>query len=119
MVQTQYINLGDIECLEVKYKKTLKCMLSLPDCTTYAVVYLFIPQLHNTLTFYGFNFPGWSDLVRKTKHSLSDSLQYLEYPWRPDRWRHYCKKLSQTNGKRTHPNSCLGFLVTQIYNKYL
>ena len=122
---TMNINLGDIERLEVKYRKTLKCMLSLPDCTTSAVVYLCIgvlpaaaqrdieilglfgqlamcdPDTQNikniieqTLTFYGGNFPGWSGVVRKTcsKYSLPDPLQYLQYPWRPDRWRQYCKK---------------------------
>jgi hypothetical protein len=37
------INLGNIERLEVKCRK--KCMLSLPDCTTSAVVYLCIGVL--------------------------------------------------------------------------
>ena len=34
------LNLTDINRLEVKYRKVIKCMLSLPDCTTSAVVYL-------------------------------------------------------------------------------
>ena len=49
--------------------------------------------IKNSLTFYGINFNGWSGLVRKTclKYNLPDPLQYLQYPWRPDRWRTYCK----------------------------
>ena len=31
--ETMPLNLGDIERLEIKYRKTLKCMLSVPDCT--------------------------------------------------------------------------------------
>ena len=37
---TMPINEGDIERLEVKYRKVLKCMQSLPDCTSSAAVYL-------------------------------------------------------------------------------
>ena len=37
---TIQLNLTDINRLEVKYRKVIKCMLSLPDCTTSAVVYL-------------------------------------------------------------------------------
>ena len=125
---TMTINLANIERLELKYRKTLKCMLSLPDCTSSPVVYLCIGILPNsaqrdveilglfgqlvmchsnnqnirriiehTLTFYGVNFPGWSGLVRRTclQYSLPDPLQYLHQPWRPDRWRAYCKKTVQ------------------------
>ena len=42
---TMAINLGDIERLETKYRKTLKYMLSLPDCTSSAAVYLCIGLL--------------------------------------------------------------------------
>jgi hypothetical protein len=116
------INLGDIEGPEIKYRKTLKCMLSLPDCTTSAAMYLCIGVLpaaaqryveilgllgqlamcdqelqnirtvmEHTLTFYGINFPGWSGLMRRTclKYSLPDPLQYLQHPWRADRWRQH------------------------------
>ena len=38
--ETMNLNKGDIERLEIKYRKTLKCMLSLPDCTVSAAVYL-------------------------------------------------------------------------------
>ena len=37
---TMPLNATDIERIKVKYRKTLKCMLSLPDCTTSAIVYL-------------------------------------------------------------------------------
>ena len=48
----------------------------------------------NSLTFYGMNFTGWSSLVRKTchKYGLPDPLQYMQYPWRPDRRRDHCKR---------------------------
>ena len=125
---TMTINLGDIERLETKYRKTLKCMLSLPDCTTSAAVYLCIGVLpaaaqrdveilgllgqlamcdqesqnirtimEHTLTFYGVNFAGWSGLVRRTslKYGLPDPLQYMQHPWRADRWRQHCKKIVQ------------------------
>ena len=103
-------------------------MMSLPDCTSSAAVYLSIGVLpasaqrdvdilgllgqlalcdqetqkvraviEHTLTFYGINFPGWSGLVRRTcmKYGLPDPLQYLQHPWRPDRWRSHCKKVVQ------------------------
>ena len=125
---TMAINLGDIERLETKYRKTLKCMLSLPDCTSSAAVYLCIGVLpaaaqrdveilgllgqlaicdqelqnirtviEHSLTFYGVNFPGWSGLVRRTclKYGLPDPLQYLQHPWRADRWRQHCKRIVQ------------------------
>ena len=126
--ETMPLNLGDIERLEIKYRKTLKCMLSVPDCTPSAAVYLcmgvlpaaaqrdveilgILGQLANcdqelqnirgvmehTLTFYDVNFPGWSGLVRRTclKYGLPDPLQYLQNPWRADRWRQHCKKQVQ------------------------
>ena len=37
---TMQLNVTDIDRIEVKYRKVLKCMLSLPDCTTSAIVYL-------------------------------------------------------------------------------
>ena len=122
---TMHLNTTDMERIEVKYRKMLKCMLSLPDCTTSAAVYLNIGVMPasaqrdveilgllgqlalcdseaqniklviiNTLTFYGMDFTGWSSLVRKTclKYGLPDPLQYIEYPWRPDRWRDHCKR---------------------------
>ena len=48
--------------------------------------------IENTLTFYGINFSGWSGLVRRTcmQYNLPDPLQYLQYPWRPDRWSSHC-----------------------------
>ena len=126
--ETMAINLGDIERLETKYRKTLKCMLSLPECTTSVAVYLCIGVLpaaaqrdveilgllgqlamcdqelqnirvvmEHSLTFYGINFTGWSGLVRRTclKYGLPDPLQYLQHPWRADRWRQHCRKTVQ------------------------
>ena len=125
---TMPINEGDLERLEVKYRKVLKCMLSLPDCTSSAAVYLSIGVLpacaqrdvdilgllgqlalcdqegqkvrtvvEHSLTFYGLNFPGWSGLERKTwlKYGLPDPLQYLQHPWRQDRWRTHCGTVLQ------------------------
>ena len=43
--ETMTLNMSDIERLETKYRKTLKCMLSLPDCTVSASVYLCIGVL--------------------------------------------------------------------------
>ena len=43
--ESMNLNQVDIERLEVKYRKTLKCMLSLPDCTVSAAVYLCISVL--------------------------------------------------------------------------
>ena len=37
---TMHLNSTDVEQIEVKYRKVLKCMLSLPDCTSSAAVYL-------------------------------------------------------------------------------
>ena len=34
------MNNTDMERIEVKYRKVFKCMISLPDCTTSAAVYL-------------------------------------------------------------------------------
>ena len=126
--ETMSINLTDIDRLEVKYRKTLKCMLSLPDCTSSPAVYLCMGVLpaaaqrdveilgllgqlamcdkdtqnisniiKHTLTFYGVNFPGWSGLVRRTclQYNLPDPLQYMQHPWRADRWRTHCRKTVQ------------------------
>ena len=51
--------------------------------------------INHTLTFYGENFCGWSSLVIKTclKYGLPDPLSYMQYPWRPDRWRDHCKNV--------------------------
>ena len=130
---TLNINLGDIERLELKYRKTLKCMLSLPDCTSSPAVYLCMGVLpaaaqrdieilglfgqlamcdtsnqnirtiiEHTLTFYGINFPGWSGLVRRTclQYNLPDPLQYLQHPWRPDRWRAHCRETVQNHWEK-------------------
>ena len=53
--------------------------------------------MEHTLAFYDVNFPGWSGLVRRTclKYGLPDPLQYLQNPWRADRWRQHCKKKVQ------------------------
>ena len=44
---------------------------------------------------YPIDFPGWSGLVRRTasKYGLPDPLQYLLYPWRPERWSRHCKEV--------------------------
>ena len=36
------ININDMSKLEIKYRKVLKCMMSMPDCTPSALVYLAI-----------------------------------------------------------------------------
>jgi hypothetical protein len=48
--------------------------------------------LHN-LAFFDDKFTGWSAVVRKTAevYGLPDPLQYLQHPWRPDRWRSHCR----------------------------
>ena len=53
--------------------------------------------IEHSLTFYDVNFSGWSGLVRRTclKYGLPDPLQYLQYPWRADRWRQHCKSTIQ------------------------
>ena len=122
---TMCLNTTDLDKLETKYRKVLKCLLSLPDCTPSAAVYLSIgvlpataqrdveilgllgqlamcdqdtqsvrAVLEHTFTFYGVNFPGWTGLVRRTclQYGLPDPLQYLQKPWRSDRWRAHCKK---------------------------
>ena len=47
----------------------------------------------NNLAFFNEKFAGWSGLLRTTanKYGLPDPLQYMEHPWRPDRWRSHCK----------------------------
>ena len=127
---TMSINTTDIERLETKYRKVLKCMLLFPDCTPTAGVYFCLGILpasaqrdveilrllgqlamcdtdtqtvraviENTLTFYGINFSGWSGLVRHNcmQYNLPDPLQYLQYPWRADRWRSHCKRVVESN----------------------
>ena len=49
--------------------------------------------IHN-LTFYDEKFGGWSGLARKTaaQYGLPDPLQYMQHPWRADRWREHCRK---------------------------
>ena len=49
--------------------------------------------IHHNLLFYGDEFGGWSGLTRETaaKYSLPDPAQYMEHPWRTDRWRAYCR----------------------------
>ena len=44
------------------------------------------------------NCGGWSGLIRKTalEYDLPDPLQYLDNPWRPDRWRAHCKMIIST-----------------------
>jgi hypothetical protein len=53
--------------------------------------------MHN-LAFFDDKFAGWSGVARWTasQYGLPDPLQYLEHPWRPDRWRsHCCKVISE------------------------
>jgi hypothetical protein len=45
---TMMMNNTDMERIEIKYRKVLKCMLSLPDCTTSAAVYLNVGVLPAT-----------------------------------------------------------------------
>ena len=47
---------------------------------------------HN-LAFFDDKFVGWSGVVRRTalEYGLPDPLQYMENPWRPDRWRSHCQ----------------------------
>ena len=45
---TMPLNKVDMDRIEVKYRKVLKCMLSLPDCTSSAAVYLSIGVLPAT-----------------------------------------------------------------------
>ena len=53
--------------------------------------------MEHSLKFNGVNFPGWSGLVRRKclKYGLPDPLQYLQHPWRADRWRLHCKRAVQ------------------------
>ena len=47
----------------------------------------------NNLAFFNEKFAGWSGLVRTTAkmYGLPDPSQYMEHPWRPDRWRSHCR----------------------------
>jgi hypothetical protein len=51
--------------------------------------------IHHNLAFFDVKFGGWSSLVRKTAavYGLPDPLQYMEHPWRPDRWRSHCREV--------------------------
>ena len=125
-LDTMNINTTDMSKLEVKYRKVLKNMLSMPDCVSSPLVYLSMGVLpataqrdidvmgllgqlamcddekqnvrfviqHN-LSFYDGNFGGWSGLARSIaqEYGLPDPLQYLQYPWRPDRWRSHCQQV--------------------------
>ena len=48
--------------------------------------------------FYGSEFKGWSTLARLTceKYGLPDPLDIMMEPWRPDRWRLFCKEAITT-----------------------
>jgi hypothetical protein len=47
----------------------------------------------NNLAFFDEKFAGWSGVARRTAavYGLPDPMQYLEHPWRPDRWRSHCR----------------------------
>ena len=47
----------------------------------------------SNLAFFDDKFAGWSGVVRRTAavYGLPDPMQYLEHPWRPDRWRSHCR----------------------------
>ena len=123
-LDTMQLNTTDIARLEVKYRKVLKNMMSMPECVSTPLVYLTIGILpataqrdleimgllgqlalcngddqnvrniikHN-LAFFDEKFAGWSGLARQTarKYGLPDPLQYIEHPWRSDRWRSHCR----------------------------
>ena len=57
---------------------------------------------HN-LAFFDDKFAGWSGLVRRTtqEYGLPDPLQYLDNPWRPDRWRSHCRQVISGKWDRT------------------
>jgi hypothetical protein len=48
--------------------------------------------IEHNLSFYCDGFHGWSALARSVcyKYNLPDPLEYLQKPWRPDRWRKHC-----------------------------
>ena len=50
-------------------------------------------SIEHNLAFFDDKFAGWSAVVRKTalEYGLPDPLQYLQHPWRPDRWRSHCR----------------------------
>ena len=58
--------------------------------------------INNNLAFFDDKFGGWSGLVRKTaaKYDLPDPMQYLLHPWRPDRWRCFCREKITTHWDR-------------------
>ena len=51
--------------------------------------------INHNLVFYDGEFGGWSGLARKTalKYNLPDPAQYMQHPWRPDRWRAHCQTI--------------------------
>ena len=51
--------------------------------------------IEHDLAFYTEGFHGWSALARKVcvKYGLPDPLDYMKYPWRPDRWRSHCRQV--------------------------
>ena len=123
-LDTMHLNTTDLAKLEIKYRKVLKHMMSMPDCVSSPLVYLTIGVLPaaaqrdleimgllgqlglcdeenqnvrrsivNNLAFFDDKFAGWSGVVRRTAavYGLPDPMQYLEHPWRPDRWRSHCR----------------------------
>ena len=48
--------------------------------------------IEHNLSFYCDGFRGWRALARSvcSKYNLPDPLEYLQKPWRPDRWRKHC-----------------------------
>ena len=56
----------------------------------------------NNLAFFDEKFGGWSGLIRKTAatYGLPDPMQYMEHPWRPDRWRGFCREKITTHWDR-------------------
>ena len=57
--------------------------------------------IHHNLLFYGDDFGGWSGLARETKYSLPDPPQYMDHPWRPDRWCAHCRDTIASYWDRT------------------
>ena len=50
-------------------------------------------SIKHNLAFFDDKFAGWSAIARRTarEYGLPDPLQYLEFPWRSDRWRMHCR----------------------------
>ena len=51
--------------------------------------------IQHNLSFFDETFGGWSGLARNIarEYGLPDPLQYLQNPWRPDRWRAHCQQV--------------------------